>query len=55
MKLTLNGIRTDRTAFEAAGYKLPTFDYDKVKENTKNRPVWIHFSAGNISGHFRQM
>lgn len=53
MKLTLNGIRTDRTAFEAAGYKLPTFDYDKVKENTKNRPVWIHFGAGNIFRAFQ--
>lgn len=48
MKLTLNGIRADRASFEAAGYKLPTFDYDKVKENTRQRPVWIHFGAGNI-------
>ncbi|MGN1146464.1 MAG: mannitol dehydrogenase family protein [Acetatifactor sp.] len=53
MKLTLNGIRTDRACFEAAGYKLPTFDYDKVKENTKNRPVWIHFGAGNIFRAFQ--
>ena len=53
MKLTLNGIRTERSAFEAAGYKLPTFDYDKVKENTKNRPVWIHFGAGNIFRAFQ--
>lgn len=53
MKLTLEGIRKDRAAYEAAGYKLPTFDYDKVKENTKNRPVWIHFGAGNIFRAFQ--
>ena len=46
MKLTLEGISKDRAAYEAAGYKLPAFDYEVVKENTKNRPVWIHFGAG---------
>lgn len=53
MKLTLSGIREDKAAFEAAGYSLPTFDYEKVKENTKNRPVWIHFGAGNIFRAFQ--
>ena len=53
MKLTLDGIRKDRAAFEAAGYKLPAFDYDTVKENTHNRPVWIHFGAGNIFRAFQ--
>jgi len=53
MKLTLEGIRKDRDAFEAAGYKLPAFDYEAVKENTKNRPVWIHFGAGNIFRAFQ--
>ncbi len=53
MKLTLEGIKKDRAAFEAAGYKLPVFDYDKVKENTAKRPVWIHFGAGNIFRAFQ--
>ena len=53
MKLTLEGIRCERSAFEAAGYSLPAFDYDKVKENTYNRPVWIHFGAGNIFRAFQ--
>ena len=53
MKLTLEGIRTERSAFEAADYSLPAFDYDKVKENTYNRPVWIHFGAGNIFRAFQ--
>ncbi len=53
MKLTLEGIRNDRAAYEAAGYHLPTFDYDTIKENTLKRPVWIHFGAGNIFRAFQ--
>lgn len=53
MKLTLAGITADRTSFEAAGYKLPAFDYEKVKKNTYERPVWIHFGAGNIFRAFQ--
>lgn len=53
MKLTLEGITSSKKEFEAAGYKLPTFDYNKVKENTHNRPVWIHFGAGNIFRAFQ--
>lgn len=30
------------------GYKIPSYDREKVKEETKKAPVWIHFGAGNI-------
>ncbi len=53
MELTLNGIMQDRRAFEAAGYKLPTFDYEKVAAKTKAEPTWIHFGAGNIFRAFQ--
>ena len=53
MKLTLKGIQTDRSAFEAAGYKLPDFDYETVKKNTYEHPVWIHFGAGNLFRAFQ--
>ena len=53
MELTLNGILKDRAAFEAAGYKLPSFDYDKVSAKTKAAPTWIHFGAGNIFRAFQ--
>lgn len=53
MKLTLDGIRQNRAEYEAAGYALPTFDYEAVKENTHNRPLWIHFGAGNIFRAFQ--
>lgn len=53
MELTLNGIMKDCRAFEAAGYKLPTFDYEKVAAKTKAEPTWIHFGAGNIFRAFQ--
>ena len=34
--------------FKAKGYKLPTYDIKKVKENTLREPTWVHFGAGNI-------
>ncbi len=53
MKLTLNGIQADRAAYEKAGYSLPGFDYEAVKKNTYEHPVWIHFGAGNIFRAFQ--
>ncbi|MBQ8233697.1 MAG: mannitol dehydrogenase family protein [Lachnospiraceae bacterium] len=53
MELTLNGILKDRRAFEAAGYRLPSFDYEKVSAKTKAAPTWIHFGAGNIFRAFQ--
>ena len=47
MKLTLNGLK-DSAAWEAAEIKLPSFDAEKIAENTKKAPKWIHFGAGNI-------
>ena len=53
MKLTLKGIREGKAEYLAKGYQLPEFDYDKVKKNTYERPVWIHFGAGNIFRAFQ--
>ena len=53
MKLNLAGLRADRAAFEAAGYELPSFDYETVKKNTCEHPIWIHFGAGNIFRAFQ--
>ena len=38
----------NKKEWEAAEIKLPTFDYQKMVENTKEHPVWVHFGAGNI-------
>ena len=53
MELTLNGLKADHQAFEAAGYRLPSFDHEKVMARTKENPVWIHFGAGNIFRAFQ--
>ena len=53
MKLTLEGIKTQRQAYIDAGYSLPTFDYEQVKKATYERPTWIHFGAGNIFRAFQ--
>ena len=47
MELTLKGIK-ERENWEKAGIKMPAFDIEKMKEDTAENPVWIHFGAGNI-------
>ena len=47
MKLTLNGLK-DSAAWEAAEIKLPSYDAEKIAENTQTKPKWIHFGSGNI-------
>lgn len=51
MKLTKEGIKS--AEWGAKGYSLPQFDFDKVQENTKKSPFWIHFGAGNIFRAFQ--
>ncbi len=48
MKLNLEDIHLNRMAYLAAGYELPTFDYNKVRRNTLESPKWIHFGPGNL-------
>ena len=52
MKLNNAGIQ-DRRAWEAAGYALPQFDREAVREKTLSSPEWIHFGAGNIFRAFQ--
>lgn len=47
MKLTRGSIR-DTKMWTAAGFNLPSFDIEKVREKTEKEPAWIHFGAGNI-------
>ena len=39
---------TSTAAWQAAGIKLPSYDVEKLAENTRKAPVWVHFGAGNI-------
>ena len=48
MRLTREGIK-DREKWLASGIGLPEFDYESVKDKTKESPVWIHFGAKGVS------
>ncbi|GAA0741163.1 mannitol dehydrogenase family protein [Clostridium oceanicum] len=39
---------TNNKIWEEAGFELPKFDRNKMVENTKENPQWIHFGGGNI-------
>lgn len=47
MKLNLDALK-DSEVWERAGFKLPKFNIEQVKADTKTNPDWIHFGAGNI-------
>lgn len=47
MKLNIASLN-DKSAWTAAGIKLPQYDVAAVAENTKKSPIWLHFGAGNI-------
>lgn len=48
MKLNREQIKHNADDFKKAGIKLPAFDYEMVKEETRKNPAWLHFGAGNI-------
>lgn len=52
MKLNETGLQ-DRSAWEAAGYSLPSYDRAAVVKATAENPVWVHFGAGNIFRAFQ--
>ncbi|MCM1387297.1 MAG: mannitol dehydrogenase family protein [Bacillus sp. (in: Bacteria)] len=52
MKLDREGL-LDSSAWEAAGYHVPKYDREKLVQNTKEKPQWIHFGAGNIFRAFQ--
>ena len=39
--------------FKSHGYKGPTYDIKKVKENTLREQTWVHFGAGNNNRTFK--
>lgn len=46
--LSLKDWQNNAAEFKNAGVELPEFDVEKIKENGKNAPVWIHFGGGNL-------
>lgn len=48
LRLDRNSINHNAAAWESAGVQLPQFDYGEIARNTREKPQWIHFGAGNI-------
>ena len=47
MKLCKESLK-QADAWKQAGVKLPEFDLDQMRAATEEKPVWVHFGAGNI-------
>lgn len=47
LKLNLESL-ANREMWADKGIKLPEYDIDNMRDNTKANPVWLHFGAGNI-------
>lgn len=47
MRLDQNGLE-NRSQWNKAGYGLFEYDRKAVRKATKEKPVWIHFGAGNL-------
>ncbi len=50
MRLDLKGIAdaSSRQQWLDAGYRLPGYDIEMMRENTLKAPKWVHFGGGNI-------
>lgn len=48
MKLTLDSIVNEKSAWLSAGVALPRFDIASMRAETAKSPEWVHFGAGNI-------
>lgn len=52
MRLDNEGLK-DSGTWRDAGYYVPSYNREKLTENTKQNPEWIHFGAGNIFRAFQ--
>ena len=51
MKLNAESLKT--SVWKEKGYALPTFDREKMINETVANPEWVHFGAGNIFRAFQ--
>lgn len=48
LHLNRQSIQKDEKEWKNQGFQLYSFDAEKVKENTKEKPTWLHVGGGNI-------
>ena len=53
MKLTLQGLQ-EKEQWKNAGIGLPSYDIEKVAEETKKNPVWVHFGGLGHQTHLHK-
>lgn len=53
MRLSEQGLESEKAQWEAAGYHIPKYDHAAMVERTKENPTWLHFGAGNIFRAFQ--
>ena len=53
VKLSYKGVFEHKQDWQKAGFELPSYDLQQVKEETIRNPVWVHFGAGNIFRAFQ--
>lgn len=54
MKLSYESLK-DRASWEAAGVKLPGFDWKDMYAETEQHPTWVHFGSGSLFRAFHAM
>ena len=54
MKLSYESIQ-NRAAWEAAGVRLPKFDWKDMRAATESAPTWVHFGSGSLFRAFHAM
>jgi len=55
LQLGKEELKTQKDNYTALGIKTPEYDFEKVWNDTKQAPIWLHFGAGNLFRAFHSV
>ncbi|MBA4600998.1 mannitol dehydrogenase family protein [Thermoactinomyces sp. AMNI-1] len=55
MRLGIEELKTKKEKFAEIGIKTPAYDFEKVWEDTRKEPVWLHIGGGNLFRAFHSV
>lgn len=55
LRLGKEELKTKQEKFREIGIKTPAYDFEKVWEDTKEEPVWLHIGGGNLFRAFHSV